>query len=207
MEINYYTEFAEACAKGMPEKDCRKYFKRYDHKELPRIIKALGFLKSVTPTTLLDVGPGRGRSLWPIAYALPQTNITCIDKSKWRCEVIGAVHKGGVHRITIFNVDASNIPFKSNSFDVVSALEVIEHIPNAQNALIEVARVARNFIIISVPSKPDNNPDHVHFFTKEKFEDLLDKIEKDSGKIFRRITFDYVPNHMLVVIRLSESRK
>jgi len=199
----YYVEFAEACAKGLPDKDCLKYFKRYDMKELPRIIKALGFLKSTRPREILDVGPGRGRALWPIANALPNTPITCVEKSAWRHEVISAVQRGGIYRISSLNIDISDgTPFENNSFDLVTALEVVEHIPNATAAVTEIVRVARKFILVSVPSKPDNNPDHIHFFTKEKFENLLSIAEEKTQKSLRKTTFDYIPKHMVVTISL-----
>jgi len=198
----YYTEFAEACARAIPI-DCAKYFKRYDTKELPRVVKTIGFLKSVRPESLLDVGPGRGRALWAIANALPDMKITCVEKSDWRNEVIYAVHAGGVDRITTHHLDISEgTLFDNDSFDVVSALEVIEHIPNAGAAVSEIVRVAKRFIIISVPSKPDNNPDHVHFFTQQKFEELLDQAEEKNNKPIRRVTFEYIPKHMMVTIRL-----
>lgn len=200
----YYTEFANACANVIKDKDCKKYFKRYDTKELPRIIKVLGILKNLMPESLLDVGSGRGRSLWPIAYNLPDTKIICADKSSWRCEVIDAVNKGGVSRINAINSDMCPCELSDNSVDVVTALEVIEHIKDPGFALSEMIRIARNFVIATVPSKPDDNPDHLHFFTADDFEKLVDYAEEKTDKIIKRLTFDYVPKHMVVLIRIGK---
>ena len=199
----YYTEFADACAKIITDKDCKKYFKRYDTKELPRIIKIMGILKNLMPETMLDVGSGRGRALWPIAYNLPDTKIICVDKSTWRCEIIDAVHKGGVDRISAINSNMCPCDLPDSSVDVVTALEVIEHIKEPGFALSEMLRIAKKFILISVPSKPDNNPDHLHFFSSTDFEKLVDGAEEKTGKVVRRLTFDYVPKHMIVLIRIS----
>ncbi|MFI5260370.1 MAG: methyltransferase domain-containing protein [Candidatus Paceibacteria bacterium] len=46
-----------------------------------------------------------------------------------------------------------NLPFADKSFDVVCAFEVLEHLPFDQfnNALDELSRVARSYVVISVP--------------------------------------------------------
>jgi ubiquinone/menaquinone biosynthesis C-methylase UbiE len=200
----YYTEFADACAKVITDKDCKKYFKRYDQKELPRVIKILGFLKSVMPKSILDVGSGRGRLLWPMVYNLPDTEFTCIDKHKWRCDIINAVHDGGVDRVRAIESGMCPCELLDNSVEVTVASEVIEHVKDPKFVLDEIFRVTRDFIIITVPSKPDNNPDHIHFFKSEDFEKLINSAEKFTGKIARRVTFDYVPKHMVVTIRIRK---
>jgi len=48
---------------------------------------------------------------------------------------------------------ANNLPFSSNSFDLVIACEVLEHIPNVafSSVLEEIKRVAKKYILITVP--------------------------------------------------------
>lgn len=52
----------------------------------------------------------------------------------------------------------TELPFESNSFDLVAALEVIEHLPEGDfaKALAELQRVSRRYIMITVP-----NDDHL----------------------------------------------
>jgi SAM-dependent methyltransferase len=49
--------------------------------------------------------------------------------------------------------DASHLPFSNDVFDVVACMEAIEHLPTSvlKAALAEMARVARNHILITVP--------------------------------------------------------
>jgi len=46
-----------------------------------------------------------------------------------------------------------NIPFKDASFDVVACFEIFEHLPyeNFQKELLEVFRVSKNFVLLSLP--------------------------------------------------------
>lgn len=199
-EDRYYLEFAQACARGMPDKDCTKYFKRYDVKELPRVTKIIGMLKGINPKCILDVGSGRGRLLWPMAFNLPDTEICCVDTCDWRVEVINAVNSGGVKRICAFCEDITESNFFSGTYDVVVASEVIEHIPDAQKAVSEMLRITKQYFIATVPSKPDENPDHIHYFTSDDFQKLLDNSGCDIGKI----VFDYVQNSMVIFVRKNQ---
>ncbi|MDC5850443.1 class I SAM-dependent methyltransferase [Vibrio europaeus] len=44
------------------------------------------------------------------------------------------------------------LPFEDNSFDVVTALDVIEHLDNPHGALKELMRVAKKSVIVSLPN-------------------------------------------------------
>lgn len=199
-EDRYYLEFAQACARGMPDKDCTKYFKRYDVKELPRVTKIIGMLKSINPKCILDVGSGRGRLLWPMAYNLPESEICCVDICEWRVQVINAVNEGGIKRICAFCEDITESNFFSGTYDVVVASEVIEHIPDAQKAISEMLRISKEYFIATVPSKLDNNPDHIHYFTSDSFKTLINNSGFDVGKI----DISYIQNSMVIFVRKTK---
>jgi len=195
----YYLKFAEACSKFIRDRDCTKYFKRYEP-ELPRISKILGILKSIRPESILDVGSGKGRALWPMLETLPNTSILCVDPVEWRCEVINAVHNGGIRRVQAVPGDIRDIPYRDNYFDVVTALEVLEHIPMATDALHQMMRIAGKFVVLTVPSKPDNNPEHVHFFNQKYILEMIHRIEKQLNKETTKIQIEYAGNSMIVLI-------
>jgi ubiquinone/menaquinone biosynthesis C-methylase UbiE len=165
---------------------------------LARVQRVLGVLHSLNPNTLLDIGSGRGTFLWPLLDSLPNLKVTSIDKEEIRVRDINAVKKGGITNISAKQLDVKEIDFEDKSFDVVTMLEVLEHIPNAQQALNEAVRVAKNFLVLSVPSKEDNNPEHIHLFNKNSLGNML----KIAGASSSR--FDYVLNHLIVVAKMQK---
>jgi len=52
------------------------------------------------------------------------------------------------------HASAHHIPFADSSFDVVFSSQVLEHLPNPEDALNEFARVARRRLLLSVPLEP-----------------------------------------------------
>jgi ubiquinone/menaquinone biosynthesis C-methylase UbiE len=161
--------------------------------DLPRVQKVLGILKGLQPTNLLDIGTGRGAFLWPLLDSLPYLPVTCIDRLDYRVADLQAIHAGGVARLSALQGDVTALPFADDSFDVVTMLEVLEHVPETRKALAEVCRVARRFVLFSVPSKGDDNPEHIHLFTQQQLRTLL--AEQD----ITRVHFDDVLNHFIVI--------
>lgn len=164
---------------------------------LARVAKVLGALKGIAPLDLLDIGSGRGAFLWPLLDAFPDLPITALDKLDYRVAGIQAVCDGGVATLTALQGDATELPFEDDRFDVVTLLEVLEHIPDTAGALAEVCRVARRFVLLSVPSKPDDNPEHIHVFDAA----LLERLLRAAGAA--RVRFEYLPGHIVAVAGLG----
>jgi len=82
---------------------------------------------------------------------------------------------------------------------VVTLLEVLEHILAVERALAEACRVAQQFVVLSVPSHADDNPEHIHLFDKSALTALL----KRHGA--RRITVEYVLNHLIAIARVADA--
>jgi ubiquinone/menaquinone biosynthesis C-methylase UbiE len=129
--------------------------------------------------------------------AFPWLPITALDALDYRVADIQAVSDGGVASLSAIHADAAQLPFDDARFDVVTLLEVLEHIPDTARALAEVCRVARRFVVLSVPSKTDDNPEHIHLFDAVTLERMLREAGVD------RVTFEYVPGHILAVARVK----
>ena len=49
---------------------------------------------------------------------------------------------------------AEQLPFDDGEFDLAAAIEVLEHVPDPERAVAEMARVARRHLLVSVPREP-----------------------------------------------------
>jgi ubiquinone/menaquinone biosynthesis C-methylase UbiE len=170
-------------------------FKR--HTELPRVRKILGILQALRPASLLDIGSGRGTFLWPLLDAFPHLNVTAIDLNPVRVADINSVRLGGVSNLQALQMDATRIDAEDNYVEVVTALEVLEHLSAPREAAAEAVRVAGKFVIASVPSKEDDNPEHVQLFDRRSLESLFLSAGARSVKI------EFLLNHMIAVARVA----
>lgn len=81
--------------------------------------------------------------------------------------------------------DGLKLPFSDNSFDVVTCVEVLEHVPDYKNLLLEMARVSRRVVFITTPNRrPENtNPDgspmnywHLREWSKEEMDAIFNEL-------------------------------
>ena len=169
------------------------YFKNKE--VLPRVSIVLGFLKNIYPNSILDVGSGRGVFLFPLLNEFSHANITSVEILSNRLELLNNIKTGGINNLNVLNQDLTNLTLLDNSFDVVTILEVLEHIPNVEKAIKEAIRVSKQFIVITVPSKEDNNPEHIHLLTKDKLTQLFN----NNG--VTNLKFGGVNGHLFLVAK------
>jgi 2-polyprenyl-3-methyl-5-hydroxy-6-metoxy-1,4-benzoquinol methylase len=163
--------------------------------DLPRVRAVLGVLRALSPTRLLDIGIGRGVFLWPLLDAFPDLDVTAVECDEYRRAHLEAVRRGGIERLHVVGADACKLPFENGAFEVVTALEVLEHQMDPTPLACEAMRLASHFVVVSVPSKPDENPEHVQLFTSATLEILL----RQAGAA--RVQTDHVLNHIIAVAR------
>jgi 2-polyprenyl-3-methyl-5-hydroxy-6-metoxy-1,4-benzoquinol methylase len=86
---------------------------------------------------------------------------------------------------------AENLPFADDEFDLAAAIEVLEHVPDPEHTVAEMARVAKRWLLVSVPREPlwralnmargaywkdlGNTPGHVNHWSKGSFAALLSR--------------------------------
>jgi ubiquinone/menaquinone biosynthesis C-methylase UbiE len=160
---------------------------------LARVRSVIGILRTLQPTELLDIGSGRGVFVWPFLEEFPVVPITCVDLNPIRVRDILAVRDGGIQRLSAVQGDIATINLPNQSFDVVTFLEALEHIPDAQSALDSTVRIARRFVVLSVPSHDDDNEEHIHLFNKDSLRTMLAKAGAEN------VNVQYVLSHMILV--------
>ena len=166
--------------------------------ELPRVRQVLGFLHGIEFESLLDVGSGRAVFLLPFMEEFPNVQVTSLDLLDKRVTFLNELAAGGYAQLTAYNQNRCDQPFPENSFDVVTLLEVLEHIPEVGKAVAAAVKMARNYVVGSVPSKEDDNPEHIHLLTK----DILTKLFADAG--CTKLHFGGVNGHLILIAALEK---
>jgi len=115
---------------------------RYLGLETERAALAVEWIPSDVES-IVDIGCGNG----VFTNRLSDISLVVGADRSW-----SALRHVQVHRC---QADITHIPFRDSSFDMTIAMEVIEHLPFSvfAEALREVARVARRYVLITVPYK------------------------------------------------------
>lgn len=175
------------------------YFKVKE--DLPRVQVVLSFLQGAVAAgqcrTLLDIGSGRGVFLFPLLRDFPELEVTSLDILPYRVALHECIREGGIKNLHPLLEDICTWNAPDKSFDVVTMLEVMEHIPDTLAVVKNAIRLARNYIIVSVPSKPDDNPEHIHLFSNDDLKCLF--LENGCSKV----KFMSVTNHRVIVAFLG----
>jgi len=141
------------------------------------------------PQSLLDVGCGEGVLTHEWAQRLGDKRVVGIDlddpllHAQWEERQAPNLE----YRV----MKAENLPFADDEFDVATAIEVLEHVPDPEHTVAEMARVASRWLLVSVPREPlwrglnmargaywkdlGNTPGHLNHWSKRSFAGLLSR--------------------------------
>jgi 2-polyprenyl-3-methyl-5-hydroxy-6-metoxy-1,4-benzoquinol methylase len=141
------------------------------------------------PSSVLDVGCGEGVLTVEWAERLVDRRVVGIDLDdpKLRAEWEHRKRPNLEFRAE----EATRLSFADDEFDLAAAIEVLEHVPEPEATLAEMARVARSHLLVSVPREPlwrglnmargaywrdlGNTPGHVNHWSKRGFVSLLSR--------------------------------
>ena len=135
---------------------------------------------STSPQSLLDVGCGEGVLTHRWASALAPRRVVGIDLDDPLIAAEWARRQAP--NLTYIAHRAESLPFADGEFDLVTAIEVLEHVPDPEHTLAEMARTAGRHVLVSVPHEPlwravnmargaylrqlGNTPGHINHFSK-----------------------------------------
>jgi 2-polyprenyl-3-methyl-5-hydroxy-6-metoxy-1,4-benzoquinol methylase len=141
------------------------------------------------PGSVLDVGCGEGVLTHKWAQRLRDGRIVGVDledpviQAEWT--------KRQAPNLEYKIMKAENLPFEDGEFELASAIEVLEHVPDPAHTVAEMARVASGHLLVSVPREPlwrglnmargaylkdlGNTPGHVNHWSKRSFVELLSR--------------------------------
>lgn len=153
------------------------------HSALDELLELAG------PSSLLDIGCGEGVLVHEWARRYPSARMVGIDLEE------PSIQAGWEQRqapnLEYRTMRAENLPFATDEFELASAIEVLEHVPDPEHTLAEMARCARGHLLVSVPREPlwralnmargayladlGNTPGHLNHWSKRSFARLCER--------------------------------
>ena len=135
------------------------------------------------PTSVLDVGCGEGVLTHEWAQKLSGGRIVGIDLDDPQLHELWKTRTAPNLEYQVMK--AENMPFADGEFDMASAIEVLEHVPDPSVTLSEMARCSSRWLLVSVPREPvwrmvnvargaywkqlGNTPGHLNHWSKRSF--------------------------------------
>lgn len=107
-------------------------------------------VKKLNVNSILDGGAGEG-------FTLEYLRKRGIGKTYEGIDFFGKAVKIGskIHpKITLKQESIYKMSYKDNSFDLVLSTEVLEHLEKPKEALKEIFRVSKKYVLLSVPNEP-----------------------------------------------------
>ncbi len=141
------------------------------------------------PASLLDVGCGEGVLVQKWAQRLGSGRVVGIDLEEESIQAGWAEHQAP--NLDYRVMEAENLPFADGEFELASAIEVLEHVPDPAHTVSEMARCASRHLLVSVPREPlwrmlnmargaywkdlGNTPGHLNHWSRRSFVELLSR--------------------------------
>lgn len=139
------------------------------------------------PASILDVGCGEGILTEQWADRINPGRIVGVDLDDPKLSAQWA--KRQRPNLEYRTIEPGGLPFADGEFELATAIEVLEHVPDPETTVAEMARVSSGHLLVSVPREPlwrilnfcrgqyvsdfGNTPGHVNHWSKRSFKALL----------------------------------
>jgi ubiquinone/menaquinone biosynthesis C-methylase UbiE len=130
---------------------------------------------------VLDVGMGLGYGMHILSVKAGEVHGVDVDKKAvaWvRRELLGKNPK--IKQVSTY--DGYKLPYKDGEFDVITCVDVLEHVEDYDKFIDELLRVSRRYVMFSTPNRrpeftnPDGSPKnhwHLREWTKPELAKIL----------------------------------
>jgi ubiquinone/menaquinone biosynthesis C-methylase UbiE len=161
---------------------------------------ALEDLLPASAESVLEVGCGEGHQLQKVLASVGARRVVGLDLLDVELEGSWT----GLTGVDLLWGSAYQLPFPSDSFDLVLALEMLEHVDEPDTVLAEIARVATGPVVISVPWEPvwrlgnlarrryvrelGNTPGHIQHYSRRA---IVQRIERHLDVVAVRKPFPW----------------
>jgi len=139
------------------------------------------------PRSLLDVGCGEGVLVQHWAARIGAGRVVGVDLEEHSIQAGWREHQAPNLEYRV--LASESLPFEDGEFELVSAIEVLEHVPDPERTLAEMTRCAQSHLLVSVPREPlwrmlnmargaylrdlGNTPGHLNHFSARALVSLL----------------------------------
>jgi 2-polyprenyl-3-methyl-5-hydroxy-6-metoxy-1,4-benzoquinol methylase len=143
--------------------------------------------ESAAPRSVLDVGCGEGVLVHRWAQRLSDGRVVGVDLEEQSIQAGWAERRAP--NLSYRVIESAELPFADGEFDLAAAIEVLEHVPDPERTLAEMARCATGHLLVSVPREPlwrmlnmargaywpalGNTPGHINHFSRRAFIRML----------------------------------
>ncbi len=160
------------------------FFKRFED-------DLISLIAPLNPEKVLDVGCGEGFTLSQFYKLKIGEILEGIDFSEDAIKIGKSLYP----YLDIKIGDIYNLAYKNNSFDLVTCMEVLEHLEDPIKALQEVVRVSSKYVLLTVPNEPwfalfnytrwGKDIGHINHWSSSSFQKLIE--QKSGLKVIRKV--------------------
>lgn len=189
----------------MPEAESTN-FKKYTSKNPLKRLALKNFYRAVMSMPIkaemaLDAGCGEGFSASRLLKAFPDIRIAGVDISPTALKY----SQKHMPQMSVALANITCLPFSPEQFDLVMSLEVLEHIPQPEQAVQMYKLLSRRYLLLSVPNEPifrmlrmiegndllrgGDHPEHVNHWNLVSFPRFLE--EQGLKVIERKVPFPF----------------
>lgn len=138
---------------------------------------------------VLELGCGPGESTKRLTSMLGPIHLEASDVDQMYVDKLNALYVPRIFPYKFTTESVTDIKRTDNSFDLLIALEVLEHVEDFKESVKELFRVTSRYVLISVPNEPlwrllnivrgkyiatlGNTPGHVNHFSYNSLRELI----------------------------------